>query len=477
MNNFYLFIRKIMRIVEWLTEKRMCDSYAIVSENVCITYAQLYDYSVSLSKNLKNIKSTNIGLFAKTTYKYIIGYFAILYAGKCVVPLKVSGTIDDKYYIINKAHIGCVVTDSSLGLYNIDEIFIDEYSVLEDDDDSTNHDDEADILLLETTGTTGGEKLVRLSEKNLQFVVRSYCEIRKFGKNKKTNYLILLPLQSAYGNFVFLACIYIGATIFLKDDFMPWDFRSMVLENHITHIECVSSLLIALCRLYSSDEWGDLIYLGYGGEKVHESDVKKILKIFPKVQICQGYGLTEAGPMVSYIPPDLSIRNRDMFLQKIDSVGIPLKGLKVKIDRMNENKSGEILVAGPSITRGYYNEESKDIFCEGFLRTGDIGYVDCDGYIFVTGRKKNIVIVQGMNIQVEEVEKVLKGFQLIDDVKVYGKHDQFMGERLCADVVSNAAIDIDDIKKFMMDKIDIHKIPTEINIVNEIGRVGGKIKR
>ncbi len=71
----------------------------------------------------------------------------------------------------------------------------------------------------------------------------------------------------------------------------------------------------------------------------------------------------------------------------------------------------------------------------------------------------------------------LKDFKLIEDVKVYGKRDPYLGERLCADIVSNAAIDINDIKKFMMEKVDIHKIPTEINIVDNIERVGGKIKR
>lgn len=466
-----------MNIIDWLTEKRMSDTYAIVSDDIRITYAQLYQYSVSLSGIIKEVKSANVGLFAKTTYKYIIGYFAILYAGKCVVPLKVSGTTSDKHYVINKAHIKCVVTDSDLGLDNVDEVFIDECPKIGGEDHCANIDDDSDVLLLETTGTTGDKKLVRLSGKNLEFVVRSYCDIRKFRQNENANYMILLPLQSAYGNFVFLACIYIGATIFLKDDFMPWDFRSMVLENHITHIECISSLLMALCKLYSQEEWGDLVYLGYGGEKVYESDVKKMLEIFPGVQLCQGYGLTEAGPMVSYIPPELSINKRDIFLQKIDSVGIPLKGLNIKIDELGEEGKGEILVAGPNITKGYYEEDSKDIFWGDFLRTGDIGFVDSDGYIFVTGRKKNIVIVQGMNIQIEEVERVLKNFDLIDDVKVYGKKDSFLGERLCADIVTNAEIDIGDIKKFMMDNVDIHKIPTEINIVDEISRVGGKIKR
>ena len=481
--NKSLFVDRInrkgerMNITDWLTEKRHSNSLAIVSDDTCITYKQLYNYSISLSKTIKNIKSRNIGLFAKTTYKYIIGYFAILYARKCIVPLKVSGKKAEKQYIINKADIQCVVTDSYLELDDIEEVFIDEFSSIEAKDNKTIIDNESDRLLLETTGTTGGKKLVRLSEKNLQFVVNSYCNIRKFKQNQNVNYMILLPLQSAYGNFVFLSCICIGATIFVKDDFMPWDFRKMVLENRITHIECVSSLLIALSKIYSQNEWGNLTYLGYGGEKVHESDIKKILKVFPRVQICQGYGLTEAGPMVSYIPPELSIWKQDMFLQKINSVGIPLKGLRIKINDPDEGGKGEILVSGPSITKGYYKENSEAIFCGEFLKTGDIGFIDSDGYIFVTGRKKNIVIVQGMNIQIEEVENVLKDFKLIEDVKVYGKRDPYLGERLCADIVSNAAIDINDIKKFMMEKVDIHKIPTEINIVDNIERVGGKIKR
>ena len=131
--------------------------------------------------------------------------------------------------------------------------------------------------------------------------------------------------------------------------------------------------------------------------------------------------------MVSYIPPELSISKRDVFLDKVDSVGIPLNGLKVIIDGANSD-TGEILISGPSITSGYYNDNSADIFKDGYLRTGDIGFIDPDGYIFVTGRKKNIVIVQGMNVQIEEIEQILRSYEPVEDVKVYGKPDEFSGE-------------------------------------------------
>lgn len=465
-----------MNIINWLIEKKNSDSYAIVSGDVHITYAQLYEYSMSLSKRLENVEIQNVGLYAKSTYKYIIGYFAILLAGKCVVPFKLSGSAGDRKSIIKKTNIKYVLVDSTIEVDDINEIIIKECSLKGDEIYSLREEND-DVVLLETTGTTGDKKLVRLSEKNLQYVVKSYCDIRKFELNQAINYLILMPLQSAYGNFVFLACIYTGATIYLKDDFMPWDFRNMVVDNNITHIECISSLLTALCKLYTKGEWKHLIYLGYGGEKIYESDIKRVIKLFPGVQICQGYGLTEAGPMVSYIPPELSIENIDKFFEKIDSVGIPLKGLDVKIVSDDEHGKGEILIAGPNIMKGYYGDDSEDVFCGKYLRTGDIGYVDDEGFIFVTGRRKNIVIVQGMNVQVETVEEVIRNYELIDDVKVYGKKDPFLGERLCADIVPLSNIDINNIKKFMMNKVDIHKIPTEINIVKNIERIDNKIKR
>ena len=167
----------------------------------------------------------------------------------------------------------------------------------------------SDLLLLETTGTTGGsgeKKLVRVSENNIYFVIMAYVEALKLMSKDTVNFLLLASLQSAYGNYVFLACIYMGATIVIAEDFFPWNFRSIIIENNITHLECISTLLVSLVKAYNQTNWGMLSYIGFGGESISDEEVELILNRFPNMEISQGYGLTEACPLITIFPAALN---------------------------------------------------------------------------------------------------------------------------------------------------------------------------
>ena len=111
------------------------------------------------------------------------------------------------------------------------------------------------------------------------------------------------------------------------------------------------------------------------------------------------------------------------------------------------------------------------------MKTGDIGYVDEDGYLYIIGRKKNIVIIEGKNVQLEEVEHIIRLFPKVKETRVYVMKDVFLGEQLCAEILPLEGFTKKDLKKFLLKKIEYYKIPSKITIINEIERIGGKIRR
>lgn len=462
-----------MKIVDWIISKRECDQRAVTVDNESLTYRQLYQYSMGMAYIIMKVaaKEKNIGVYAENAINYLIGYFAVLLSGKCIVPIKNDTLNCNIQKVLLQAQVKTVLTDGKNYIaqrnIQIERNCVESEFLIQNDDD---------ILLLETTGTTeksGKTKLVRLNDNNLIFVVNAYINELKLGEKYKEKFWILVPLQSAYGNFVFLSCICSGVEIYINTDWRPWDFKRIIANNKVTHIECISTFLIGLVKINRDTDWESLRYIGFGGESISEDEINSLVRHFKNIEISQGYGLTEAGPLITIFPPRLVIDNPMEFHSKCRSVGRVLQGITIKI---SEDGKEEVLVKGPNVTSGYFGEKTKDIFVDGYLSTGDIGFVDKDGYLYIKGRKKNIAIVEGKNVQLEEVEHVMRLYPAIKDVHVYAQKDQYQGEMLIADIVGNE-IDEWDLNHYLVSRLETYKIPTQIRNVSQIAKKGGKIIR
>jgi long-chain acyl-CoA synthetase len=147
----------------------------------------------------------------------------------------------------------------------------------------------------------------------------------------------------------------------------------------------------------------------------------------------QGYGLTEAGPLVSV--------NREK-ANKPGSVGPPLAGMEVVIDDPDEEGVGEIVVRGPNVMMGYHNdpeETAKVLDREGWLRTGDFGFLDSDGFLYISGRKKNVIIAKnGKNVYPEEIETKLNRSDCVLESMVFGRESKAKGEEIWAIIVPDS---------------------------------------
>lgn len=218
----------------------------------------------------------------------------------------------------------------------------------------------------------------------------------------------------------------------------------------------------------------------FGGNPILKSYLLDIIKKFPSIAFVQTYGLTEAGPRVTTLPPS-------RYIEKVGSVGCAIPGVEIKIvddfgESVQHGEIGEVIVKSDGIMKGYFRcpEETMAIVRGEWLYTGDIGHLSKDGYLYIVGRKKNIIISGGQNICPEEVEEVIASCPGITDVKVYGVYDDLLGEVVCADIVvgcDNADI-VHKLKLICSNNLSNYKIPKCFHIVENIGRTyNGKIKR
>ncbi|MRR38240.1 hypothetical protein EG829_27035, partial [bacterium] len=190
------------------------------------------------------------------------------------------------------------------------------------------------------------------------------------------------------------------------------------------------------------------------------------------VDIRQGYGLTEASPTCAYNDPRVKL--------KPDSIGTTVSEVEARIVDEKDNvlkpyERGEILFRGPNIMKGYYKREKEtaEIIRDGWLHTGDLGYMDDEGYIYLTGYKKEMIITSGFNVYNKEVENVLNSIPGVKDSAVTGIPDLMRGAIIKAYVVTDdPALTENDLKKMARRMLAPYKTPRKVEFVKEIPRDG-----
>lgn len=159
-------------------------------------------------------------------------------------------------------------------------------------------------------------------------------------------------------------------------------------------------------------------------------------------------------------------------LEKLGSAGKALFPAQLKIETQADDSIGEILVKGPMVTKGYYHKQSanEESFQAGWLATGDLGYLDEDGYLYVVDRRKDLIISGGENIYPSEIEGVLSGMKQIKEAGVTGKSDDKWGQVPIAFIVKEMDVTIEEIKEYLQTRLAKYKQPKEFYFVNDLPR-------
>lgn len=477
---------------------------AIIEGEKSITYTELYNNSNNNSNLIKeyckkNNFGKNIGIFLNNSIDYALAYFSINLCDKIIVPINVKAKTKELISTISYCELDLIITNSFYKkvlkeLIEDENITIDIFNLDENDFErigskssiSNNKDNSGEcedvVIMLHTSGTTSNPKRVMLTNKSLIANIKSNIESLKLTENDIS--LIALPMTFGYCNTAqFLTHLYLGATIVIMNGlFIPTKFFSIVDKYKITNFTGVPTMLLLLLDFNNKKyNINSLRFICFGGGKMPLEKLKLLIEKYPSIGFLQTYGQTEASPRVTLLRKEDSLR-------KIGSVGKPIPNVKVRIvDEFNKdvssNNEGEIIVFGDNLMKGYYKNpiETSKVLKDGWLYTGDLGVYDEEGYIYIVGRKKNVIISGGINVYPEEIEEVLTEHYAIQEAYVFGEDDNILGEVPVAKVVlkeNNEETTEGEIKNYCLDKLASYKVPKNIEFVNSLEKTTtGKIRR
>ncbi len=445
----------LVRLLEESAEKfswRRC----LIFDNGSLSFRALNRKANQLSFGLKERlgikKADKVAILLNNCPEFIITLFAILKAEAVCVPLNVFLTFNELKYIFKDSQVKLLISSSDFldvlqkiseekqkgieDLLNLENIILtdkywDQIIVKDQVKNSASEINSQDLaLLVYTSGTTGFPKGVMLSHSNLCSNVISSVQHLELTSGDRL--LLILPM---FHSFTLTVCIlipiYTGARIIIIKSIKPFQkvLRSIFL-NRITIIVGIPSLfdilknltLPAILQMFLQ------VKVCISGAAPLSLETSRIFKEkFKRISLLEGYGLTEASPVVSINPLG--------GIQKPGSIGLPLPGIEVKVVRDDESEAkcgeiGELIVKGPNVMRGYLNrsEDTKIVLRGEWLFTGDMAKIDDQGYIYIVGRKKEMILVHGMNVYPLEIENVLKSHAKIKEVAVVGKKDKSKGE-------------------------------------------------
>ena len=338
-------------------------------------------------------------------------------------------------------------------------------------------------VLLYTGGTTGLPKGVCLTHASLYVNARQSALGLVSARPGQERMLAVLPLSHAFGmTAVMNAGIALGAELILLPRFQLLEVLAAIERKKATIFMGVPALFSAILgyRAKRKFDLASLRICSSGGDLLPEQ-VKTAFQNLTGCEIYEGYGLTECGPVVSSNPPH--------GLEKRGSIGVPVPGTVIEIVSPDNRRTpmplgqiGEICVRGPQLMSGYWKDEkaTAEAMADGRLHTGDLGYLDEDGYAFLVDRLKDVIISSGYKIYPRWVETVIREHPAVQEAAVVGLPDAQRGERTVAAIVpkSGAALSSRELLDFLSDKLSAYEMPKRIEFLMELPRgLIGKVLR
>ena len=344
--------------------------------------------------------------------------------------------------------------------------------------------DPSDLAVLQYTGgTTGRPKGAMLTHANLSINAQQATNHMPSMRPGQEKLMGVLPFFHVFAMTSILnGGIYMGSEIILHPRF---DIRAMMkslVRDKPTIMHAVPTIYNAIAAAAEKHrvDISSLRACVSGGAPL-PAEIRERFQKLTGCRIIEGYGLTEASPAVTSNPPDGQVR--------ADSVGIVVQDTHVEIRGLDDisrilpsGQRGEICVRGPQVMKGYLNREAdnRDVFIDGALRTGDVGYLDADGYLFVTDRIKDLIICSGYNVYPRVIEDALYEHPCVAEAIVIGVPDAYRGQAPLAFVTLRAgqmATGV-ELRDFLRDRVSVIELPVRVEIRKSLPKtVIGKLSR
>jgi long-chain acyl-CoA synthetase len=455
------------------------------------TYAALLDraraVAQELATNFDVQPGDRVGLWLKNRPEFMLAYFGILNAGGVVVPINNFLKPDEVSYMLNDSGAKVLVTEDELGAHTpAIEVAVPGLKVLKAEafaalppatgEFPRGHRAQQDLaVIIYTSGTTGRPKGAMLSHGNLLHNVES-CRI-VLETVDADRIAVVLPLFHSYMMTVgmLLPMLVGGSMVLVRSLNQPHHALKELYQHQATVLPAIPPFYRALAHAQLPAKLPFRICIS--GAAPLPVQVLRDFEAKHGIPLIEGYGLSECSPVASKNP----LRGD----HKPGSIGLPIPNVEMSIQdddgrMLGTGEVGEICIRGGNVMMGYWNnpEETAKAMRGDWLLTGDVGYRDADGYYFITDRKKDMLLVNGINVYPREVEEVIYQFPGVKEAAVIGVPDARKGEQPMAFVVAaeGAAIDDKALTQFVKQKLADYKVPKRVKVIPALPRnATGKI--
>lgn len=495
------------------TVERFGDKPAIRDPMRELTFSQLLTFAQTIQRLIeKETSCPRVGVMLPTTGAALGTIAGMLWAGRTFVPLnfllqpvEIRRIVEDAGIdlIISTVHFQELLSQVPVRTLYLEQLGLKRrylWSKLRSAPPApaVGADDLAAIVY--TSGTSGQPKGVCLSHGNFIFNARAIVEHIRI--TPEDRFLAVLPNFHVFGLTVlnFIPLIF-GTAISCIPRFSPQEMHRVIVDDRVTLVIAIPSMFTALARLKTLDpaDFAHVKVAASGGEPLPRKAYEEVYAR-TGMRIIEGYGMTETSPIISSDPP---------WAHKVGTVGPPLEGVQIQLrDAQGQVISheaasvasaapactapsaneacpeGELYVRGPLVMQGYYRKPAETaamIDTDGWLRTGDIVRVDADGYIRITGRAKDLIIVGGENVYPREIEEVLDRHPAVEESAVIGRQDGLRGEAVVGFVTlrEGCSATTGELREFCRESLAGFKVPREIHIRADLprGPTGKILKR
>ena len=389
----------------------------------------------------------------------------------------------------NDAKLFVSMDDESQGWINYDDLIRDG----ESEDRFPEYDDDDTNIIMYTSGTTGSPKGVMLKHDSFSSYI--LANVMPADPDEEEKNILTVPLHHIAGMQAVISAIYGGRTLVIQRQFEPYDWMRLVQDEQINRAMMVPTMLKAILdhKEFSNFDISSLGVITYGAAPMPASVIKDAIAKLPGTRFINAFGQTETASTITMLSPeDHEItgtpEEQELKLKRLSSIGKPLDDVIVQIvdeegKEVIQGDVGEIVAQGPRLMKGYWNkvDATNETIRDGWLYTGDLGYMDSEGYIFLSGRAKDFIKRGGEMIAPDEVENVILTHSSIDDAAVIGVNDEYWGERVRAVVVlkSGMSVDQQEIIDYCHERLASYKKPESVIFAQEIPKnpMGKILKR
>jgi len=490
------------------------DQEAVVFGERRLTYAQLDNLVSRLTAVFKSLGLKHRDVIAALDTNsdlYVAGYYASAKAGLTFLPLNYRAKEPELEYMINTAGAKLMlVGDRYLELINRmrPKLKTERFLALNDgtkgyarvrelieeagpEENEAEVDEEDVSVLMYTSGTTSLPKGVMLRYRDFTAYVTANIEMAD-GSDRGVA-LVCVPFYHIAGTTAMMTNLWTGRKLVIMPQFDARTWLKLVEHERVTHAFVVPTMMKQLLDepAFTRTDLSSLINLAYGGAPMPMPVIRRAIEVFPPdVGFVNAYGQTETTSSLTVLGPEDhrlhgTAKEVEVKLMRLNSIGRPLPDVEIRV-RDEDGKTlpggqvGEIIIRTPRIMKGYAGREDEAALGEGWRATGDLGWIDEDGYIFFAGRKDDMIIRGGENIAPAEVETVLMSHPAVDEAAVIGIPSVEWGQTVKAYAVKRAGekITADELIEYCRSRLASFKRPESIEFIDSLPKNPlGKILR